>query len=528
LTRSQVLAIAVVTAFVAATPVPHRDTRSATPLPAESNDGGETFDGEHAGALFVGIRVFGKRPLRPIPYAVDDAIDLAHLLAFDPRVHLVSPSHMILALSGAPEKSESRERLAELRKAGARVTPARRIDIVHAVRERAARAGRSGFLVVSFATHGFVDAAGTQQLITASDDTLSKDTLTDIIDEERVTRSLILIDACKTRVAGGGRGVDARSFASTQLMKRMPRVYGQVILSTVNDAYDDPARRNGVFTEAVIDGLQCNASTIRDQVTAQTLGEYVERNVRGWIRMHVNRAIKSATQVSIDGEARNMPLAHCAPPSTPLLPLSSEKTMLRAFKEDRKSLLWQHDLGVPITHTAQADATIVAGTRKALIAFDVRGARTWSVHSVAPLQDLTAGDVFRKHHHDFIALWGSHIAIYTADGHLVATGEAPESLRQVAIYRTTTHHAPRIVAASAKQVFLFDPKKLAMSKPLWSAYLLPRSDSIASIRVIDHDRDSKAEIAVAAQSGATIYLDVKGHVVARTSNAVQLKLNRPR
>ena len=64
-------------------------------------------------ALFVGARTFSEDgSLEMVPYAVDDAVDLAYRFALDPRVGLVRPKHVMLALSDqTPRKPISQRRL---------------------------------------------------------------------------------------------------------------------------------------------------------------------------------------------------------------------------------------------------------------------------------------------------------------------------------------------------------------------------------------------------------------------------------
>ncbi|MCC5877046.1 MAG: hypothetical protein JJU11_12570, partial [Candidatus Sumerlaeia bacterium] len=70
------------------------------------------FDPAHSRAVFVGINQFSDPSLAPVAYAVDDAIDLAHFMAF--HLNLIEPSGVVLAIQGNPAKATSRERLAEL------------------------------------------------------------------------------------------------------------------------------------------------------------------------------------------------------------------------------------------------------------------------------------------------------------------------------------------------------------------------------------------------------------------------------
>jgi hypothetical protein len=71
--------------------------------------------------LFVGVRRFPHDGTLEVPYAGDDATDLAHRFALDPRVALIPPRRVVLVLSGTPQKEESKQRLRELEHAGARI-----------------------------------------------------------------------------------------------------------------------------------------------------------------------------------------------------------------------------------------------------------------------------------------------------------------------------------------------------------------------------------------------------------------------
>jgi len=506
------LAIGVISiGIAAATCVPKarsgRSGRSVRPLSPSATAAAPAFDREHAAGLFVGVRTFDNDELPEVPYAVDDAIDLAYMFALDSRVRLVVPRRVILALSGQPQKAVSRRRLHELQRAGAQVRPAHHDDIVTLLEQQAALAGNSGLLIVSLATHGVVEG-GVPQVVGASCRKLSTARLLDVIAEHEVPRSLIFVDACRERI-GGGRGVKADPYAVTPLMKRMPGIRGQVMLSAVDVAYDDPVSCNGVFTKAVIDGLGCEAIFPRGQVTAETLAAYVERTVRAWIRKNRNPHVGSAIQTFIDGAATNMPLSQCWPLTLPQVIVSAEESTVSVFN-DQKRLLWTRDVGSRITSTAQADGTIVAGTQDSIIAFDRQGARRWSAGDKRGLRGCVTGDLFRKHNDKIVALWGSRLSIYDADGKIRSSYDHDHAFDHVAICQPTSHHAPRIVVTSGHHVLLFDPKK--MGKPVWSARL---SEPIVSVRIIDYDHDTKNDIALSTAGGATLFLDCRGRVVGQ-------------
>ena len=509
------IALAACATFV---PMLRRSTsRSVRPV-SELEAAAPDFDHEHSAALFVGVRTFRNDDLPEVPFAVDDAIDLAHLFALDDRVHLVDPRRVVIALSGEAVKPESQHRLRELKAAGARVTNAE--HIFELLEQQAAIADRNGLLIVSFATHGVV-RDGIPFILGASSE-ISTARMLDVIAQHEVPRSLILIDACRTRISGRGRGVNGSPAMIVD--RRMPRIRGQVMLATVGEAYDDPFRRNGVFTAAVIDGLNCHAVAPRCCVTAETLGPYVEHVVHDWIVKHRNHAVGSATQISIDGAAKNMPLSHCCADKLDLR-LSVASSIVTAFKGARQ--VWTHDLGSPIVSSGIADTSAVVGTPSELMAFNKTGSRLWQTTEHTRLRAFTIGDLFRKHTSQIIALWGSRVSIYSADGRVISTYDHPDPLEHLAICRPTSRHAPRIVVTSANSVFLLDPKKVATGKPIWCGHLVPRSETIAKVNIADYDHDTKSDIEIATVSGRRLVLDFRGKVIRR-GDGLAFELDRRR
>jgi hypothetical protein len=167
-----------------------------------------TFKPSQSAALFVGVRSFpDDTTIAEVRYAVDDAVDLATVLALNEKVRLVDPNRVILALSGDPQKSESKQNLERLIAAGAKVRPAGETDILNALDKQANAAGRDGILVIAFATHG-LSYEGTQYLLNATsalrhrETTLSESKIREIASRSDAGRSLILVDACRERLRG--------------------------------------------------------------------------------------------------------------------------------------------------------------------------------------------------------------------------------------------------------------------------------------------------------------------------------------
>lgn len=294
---------------------------------------GGKIDPMSSAALFVGVREFSHdRSIQPVPYAVDDAVDLAYELSIDRQPALVNPAHVILALSGDPQKPQTREKLAKLLAAGATPQTAGMSDIFAALDTQARLVGSKGILIFAIATHGVSDD-GTQYLFAATSmlahyrqTALSDAAIRDAVSKSGVQRSLILLDACRERLTRDSRNgePDPRSVAG--FIREMSAISGQVVISAASAggyAYDDDDRGNGVFTRTLIDGLHCGAGSNRQgYVTVDTLYSYVSRNVLSWVQGHKNPRAKTATQLMCDGDSKRMPLSICLNHTASASPLS--------------------------------------------------------------------------------------------------------------------------------------------------------------------------------------------------------------
>jgi len=458
-------------AVATATLVPRAwTTRSVRLLPPAGPSTPARFDYAQSAALFVGVPHFTKEGTLDVPYAADDAVDLAYIFTLDRRVSLVSPERVVLALSGRPQKPASQRKLEELKAAGARVERAEQGDIVLLLQRQAAAAGKEGIFILSLATHGFVREG--IPYILASDRELSTARIFDLAASSPARRSLLFIDACRERIAAGTRGLAPDPETAAPIMSRMGRIEGQVVFYAAavgNYAYDDPKSRNGVFTKAVLDGLDCKAATIREMVTVDTLRKYVERETRQWIRAHRDPSLGAGIQVNIDGSTHNMPLSRCTIeplfPSEPARVTVSGST-ITAFN-NRGGLLWIRDLGAPV---------------------------------------LQAG-ILRKRLPEIIALTASRISILSGDGRPIVSYEE-DALRHFAIDRPTARHAQKIIVSSARGVFLLDSKRIT-----WRRLLQPATERIAHLEIIDYDNDSQRDIAVSTTSGQRLVLDFHGRLL---------------
>ena len=282
----------------------------------------KTIDPKKSAALFVGIRDFPwDKTLATVPYAVDDAVDLAYELTIEQHPVLVDPKRVVLALSGRPQKPESQEKLTKLLAAGAAPHNATTEDILDLLESQSRSVGSNGILIAGFATHGISDD-GIQYLLTASStlghyrrNGLTDAEIRETVSRNGVARSLIFIDACRERLTKDRRSgdVDPRSVAA--FVRAFSKISGQVVLSAAPGggyAYDDEERRNGVFTATVIEGLRCGArANASGFITVDALHSYVESHVLAWLQAHKNRDAKTATQWTSEGNSKELPLSIC-------------------------------------------------------------------------------------------------------------------------------------------------------------------------------------------------------------------------
>jgi len=267
-----------------------RPPRGVSIVVPEETRVAEGFDPAESAGLFVGIRHFDDERLAEVPFAVDDAIDLAHLFALE--LDLIAPGKLVLALAGEPRKSESKNRLQALLDAGAVREGARQAEIYDLLDKRGKATNAKGLFVVALATHGFSDQ-GSDYLV-ASDSLRRRIVRTGIAvselfdDVARATapRRIVILDACRERLSAATRAgsADAASAMSQTFAEAIACAAGLVVLSRTTHggySYDDFERSNGVFTAAIVDGLRGRApADERSLITVRSLADYVDQRVR--------------------------------------------------------------------------------------------------------------------------------------------------------------------------------------------------------------------------------------------------------
>lgn len=294
--------------------------RPASEVPAEAR-AGAGFDAAESAGLFVGVSHFEDPGLAEIPFAVDDAVDLAHLFALELR--LILPEKLVVAASGDPRKPESAERLEDLLDAGAELSTARPRDIYDHLERRGRACGPRGLLVVSLATHGFSDQGSDFLLGTDSfrrrivRTGVSVDEVFEDVASARTPRRLVLLDACRERLSTGTRkaSADPEAAMSRSFADAITSASGQVVLAGTTHggfAYDDFDHGNGVFSLALMDGLR-GAATVdpRGFITVRTLADYVQERVVSWVhdRRPEHAEVSRGISRTLEGAADDLPLA---------------------------------------------------------------------------------------------------------------------------------------------------------------------------------------------------------------------------
>lgn len=495
--------------------------RSASVLPPGHPVETSEFDRSQSAGLFVGVRNFTHdETLTEVRYAVDDAVDLAFVFALDRNVHLVEAGRVVLALSGDPQKPESRQKLAALRAAGATIRGAGESDILLSLERQARSVGKKGLFIVGIATHGF-SADGVHYLLAANslfehrETSISTNKLLDIADRSDAQRSIFFIDACRSRMTSGERSEgesDPRSVAP--LIQALGQVRGEVVFYAAaagQYAYDDDERKNGVFTAAVIDGLRCAATAnARGLVTVDALSDYVDARVLTWIEKHRQSRSGKGIQILGDASSKAMPLAVCDRPAA-AMPVSvrSSERIFNVF--DAAGIrLWGGEVDGLIVQAEMADLDgdgvreVVVGvagsgsdTGKILV-FGSGGALLWSRNTMArapygtslsgrmAVTSFATGDLFRDGKREIVSLsidaqgwYPAHLCLFDNAGKLRGSYWHPGHLHKVIVGAGTANGEPRIIVAGVNNdlqqvfpgkgyyptVFVLDPRSVTGEAP---------------------------------------------------------------
>jgi len=277
------------------------------------------FNLASSSGLFVGVSQFDDENFTEVPYAVDDAIDLAYLFVVE--LELVTAKNVVLALSGIPKKPGSAQRLKQLLALGAETKQPTKSGIIKLVMDQARKAKKDGMFLVSVATHGFSDdgsylAASDTLRVALKDTGVDSSALFSYISRSEAPRQIVLLDACRERIEVGARATQGGDSAASRILyDALKKTSGQVVLmgATVGGfAYDDDERKNGVFTAAVLDGLRGWAP--HDEhglITVGILADYVDERVRLWVEANKpqHAGLSKGIGRRLEGQVAELPLA---------------------------------------------------------------------------------------------------------------------------------------------------------------------------------------------------------------------------
>lgn len=499
----------------------HRSARPDSLSAPDPNALERPFDPAESAAVFVGVRTFTDPTLASVPYAVDDAIDLAYALAAEGKSPLVRPGRVVLLLAGDPCKDASAERLKELKEAGATVRNATQSEILDAL--QSARPGPHGMFIVSFATHGY-SSAGAHSMLAADSrwedpqSAIATDTVLDVA--AAATRSLVFLDTCRQRMT-------ATRFAGTQPDTTAPRginrrTSGQVVFfaaSAGQYAYDCDGLRNGCFTAAVIDSLHGKAEMdAQGAITVDALQEYVARRLR-------RHRPPAGIQVNYDSGAREMVVAVCRlPPGHPNPAAATSSGPVLHALDENDSELWHKQMEGEIAAAAVADlngdrrnevvVSLIRAGGGRLSVLDSAGDPLWSYDTAAPLR-FVIDDLHKKR--EIVVYWGnadgsSQLTILSLRGKPLACHSHPGPILSAIFGQKTSRHGSRLIAAASDEhcagiVFALHARK---GDQLWYGCT---PHTIRELVMIDYDNDGRREIEVRTVGGKVFHLDLDGNAM---------------
>ncbi len=289
--------------------------------------------------VFVGINKFQEgSELKTLEFAVNDAIELAHLFVFE--LKLIKPENCTLLISGQPNGSDVRNHLQKLIDADVRQLQARNIPILDAFEDASKVAKRkSDMLICSISSHGFDEDRNAYFMPFDSTRRRVRQTavsLNDIqlaLDDSEAGHRLLLFDACQERVAiRGGGGIPM----TPAFRKRLENATGQATFASCSPG--EVSRESnglgqighGVFTHAVLEALRGDAPASKDNVILLgAVAEHATQRVKDWCQK-AQFAPQSPSYLGSE-DARNMPLAARASDQETLVANAQDEPLTSGF-----------------------------------------------------------------------------------------------------------------------------------------------------------------------------------------------------
>ncbi len=349
------------------------------------------YEKQKSAGLFLGVNEFAvegetSSELAPLDYAVDDAIDMAHL--FICEFPLLLPEKVVVAVSGDPNKAESIKNKQELISKGVRFKSTRYPDVLKHIERAQKDSGKNGYLIYSFSSHGFIN--GGRNYIVCENTVLKR--LESALPVDQVTAEakksldavkIIFVDACRAQrdrnksVAGAGEGVDRFDANGIEVISGCFGLYSAV---DGGYSYENPTRKNGVFTSSLLDGLRGRAEAFDGFITPQTLSDYVNQAVKQWFRIERDETIQSAVTMKIDGGMNQQPILPKpeltiseAEENRRLAQINMLKNTLNSLASEKKIKLSSHTKHSIESHTAFLTVDEIGEVEKQLAFFQTLG-----------------------------------------------------------------------------------------------------------------------------------------------------------
>lgn len=335
----------------------------------------------------------------------------------------------------------------------------------------------------------------------------------------------------------------------------------------------DGLRCSAVADEQGLITVDALADFVNQRVLAW-VRSHRDRSATQGIQVTVDRGTRSMALAACAARAAGAE----APPVRPREP-AAVRTEGSAFHvvDAAGITIWGHTAKGTIAHAELADldgdghAEVIVGVGSGgddagkILVYGGDGKQRWTAGTTAPFNydsgrsgklavlTFTTGDLFLNGQREVVSLsldsqgwYPSRLCVFDSGGSLVASYWHPGHLHQVVVGAETEHAAPQIIVSGVnndlraalhldgyiKTVFLLDPRnvigeappylgKLRRGSELWYGVLLPATDVVERLEIVDRDQDGKNEISVWMASRNVFYLSFAGELrsIARADGA---------
>lgn len=224
--------------------------------------------------IAIGINQFADERVTALRFCDRDA---GGVHQFFTASGFVQPQQAYLLLTGAAE---------------ARNRPTRN-NILESIQYAASQAGPDSTLILSVASHGFVDKDGSSYILPEDgkigllkDTAVSVARINEILKESKAKRKILIVDACRNAPTSDGRGSGATQ--SQSFLEAVKAGEGQITLTSCGPnqvSFEMDDTRHGVFTYHLLQGLRgAAAANARGLITISSLQDYLAEAVPAWCR----------------------------------------------------------------------------------------------------------------------------------------------------------------------------------------------------------------------------------------------------